>query len=160
MNRTTAATLARTLMNDHGLGHWTFQFDRAKRRFGQCRYGTNTISLSAPLVTLNDEAQVHNTILHEIAHALVGPGHGHDYVWRAKARAIGCDGLRCYQSEAVARPPAAWVGVCPSCGKSVERHRLSASTRRAACSACCNTFARGRFDDRFLLVWKRQSVAA
>lgn len=160
METTTASALARGLMNDHGLTGWTFQFDRAKRRFGQCRYGIRTISLSGPLVALNSEEQVRNTILHEIAHALVGPGHGHDYVWRAKARAIGCDGLRCYESEAVARPPAAWAGTCPSCSKTVGRHRLTDKAQRSACSACCNNHNRGRYDARFLLVWSRSSVAA
>ena len=37
-----------------------------------------------------DIDHIRDTILHEIAHALVGPCHGHDAVWRQKAREIGC----------------------------------------------------------------------
>ena len=37
------------------------------------------------------DEEVKNTLLHEIAHALVGPGHRHNRVWRQKAREIGCD---------------------------------------------------------------------
>ena len=36
--------------------------------------------------------------MHEIAHALVRKGHGHDAVWKAKALSIGCDGQRCGHS--------------------------------------------------------------
>jgi predicted SprT family Zn-dependent metalloprotease len=160
METTTAAALARGLMNDHGLTDWTFQFDRAKRRFGVCSYRTRTISLSAPLVALNDEARIRNTILHEIAHALVGPGHGHGYVWRAMARSIGCDARRCCDADDVQVPAHAWVGVCPSCSEPVgKRHRLSDKARRLACRSCCSNHAGGRYDARFLLVWERQIAA-
>ncbi len=155
MDTTTAASLARGLMREHGLDGWVFKFDRAKRRFGQCNYRTWTISLSAPLVALNSEERVRNTILHEIAHALA-PGHHHDRVWQATARSIGCDGSRCYSSDAVEMPAGAWRGTCPSCGKHVERHRLTDKGRRAACRACC----KGRYDARFVFVWERVKIAA
>ncbi len=158
METTAASSLARGLMNDHGLYDWIFQFDRAKRRFGLCSYGTRTISLSASLVALNSEVQVRNTVLHEIAHALVGPGHHHDHVWRMKARSIGCDGQRCCDVEA--RPAAAWAGICPGCSKVIGRHRLTDKSRSLACSACCKTHARGRYDARFVFVWERAKVAA
>ena len=38
-----------------------------------------------------DEKHVLDTILHEIAHALVGSHHKHDAVWKAKCKEIGCD---------------------------------------------------------------------
>ncbi len=159
MDTTTAASLARRLMRENGLYGWTFEFDRAKRRFGACHYRTWTISLSAPLVSLNSEERVRNTILHEIAHALA-PGHGHDYVWRMRARSIGCDGLRCYDADSVVKPAAAWRGTCPSCGIHTERHRMTDKARRQACGACCKRHAGGRFDRRFLWVWTRQTQAA
>jgi predicted SprT family Zn-dependent metalloprotease len=155
MNRSDAARLARALMNEHGLGHWSFQFDNAKRRFGVCRHSTRQIGLSAALVGLNDEDRVRNTILHEIAHALVGPEHGHDRVWRAKAIELGCDGKRCYESTAVEAPPAPWTGHCPTpeCDFTVGRHRLTEAAKRGACPKCC----RGRFNPDYRLVWKRTS---
>lgn len=158
METTTASNLARRLMNDHGLYDWNFQFDRAKRRLGMCSYRTRTISLSAPLVAVNDEARITNTILHEIAHALVGPGHGHDYIWRMRARSIGCDGQRC-ASEAN-RVEHAWTGTCPSCSTTTGRHRLTDRAQRMACAACCKAHNYGRFDARFVFVWERARVAA
>jgi protein subunit release factor A len=41
-----AKELAESLMAHHGLQGWHFRFDRAKRRFGCCKYRTKTISLS------------------------------------------------------------------------------------------------------------------
>ncbi len=47
---------------------------------------------------MRDE-EVKDTILHEIAHALVGKAHHHDDVWRAKALEIGCSGRRCHDLQ-------------------------------------------------------------
>lgn len=33
-----------------------------------------------------------DTVAHEVAHALVGPAHGHDAVWRRKAVELGGSG--------------------------------------------------------------------
>lgn len=99
-----ADNLAMQLMWEHGLdieSGWGFQFDNARRRFGLCNYRTKTISLSAPLTLLNEEESVRQTLLHEIAHALVPAGEHHGSVWRAKAISIGHSGNRCYDSAVV-----------------------------------------------------------
>ena len=90
MEVTRALATGRRLLREHGLDDWTIVADRAKTRAGVCRFAQRQIGLSAPLTALHSDADVLDTILHEIAHALVGPQHGHDAVWRAKARAIGC----------------------------------------------------------------------
>ncbi len=72
-----AENLALTLMEDNGVGTWSFRFDNAKRRCGACFYSRRTITLSRHFVTLNDEAEVRDTILHEIAHAFAGAKAGH-----------------------------------------------------------------------------------
>lgn len=105
------------LMRDHGLFDqgWGFDFDGGRARFGFCRYDVKRISLSRYLVRLNLSERVKNTILHEIAHALVGKGEGHGYMWRTMAVKIGCSGQRCYGNEVVPvkRP---WQIVCANCG--------------------------------------------
>ena len=97
-----ALAMARRLMADHELHGWTVVADRAKTRAGVCRFGKRQIGLSRPLTELHSEEEVRDTILHEIAHALVGPEHGHDRVWRAKAREIGSSGERCVSLQRVA----------------------------------------------------------
>ena len=145
MNTGEASRLARTLMNDHGLDTWVFQFDRAKRRFGRCSHDSRTISLSEPLTRLNPEEQVRDTILHEIAHALVGPGAGHGRVWKLKAREVGANPERTYSDDAV-QPTGNWVGTCPTCSKRfnrVKRPKPGATYTHRGCSREPITWARG-----------------
>lgn len=143
-------------MNDWGLNDWRFGFDQAKQRFGVCRHSRKEISLSAPLVSLNDEAQVTDTILHEIAHALAGPAAKHGPVWKAFAVKVGANPSRCYDSAAVVTPAAPWLLVCDTCGHTIERHRRSKA--RGACPACCRRYAGGRYDARYVMRWTRNTT--
>jgi len=131
-----AAALARRLMNEHGLVDWAITFDNAKTRAGVCRPATRQLGLSRPLTRLHADAEVEDTILHEIAHALVGAEHHHDAAWRAKAQEIGCSGRRCVDS-AQGQVAGEWVGTCPA-GHSVSRHRRP--TRAVSCFVCSPTF--------------------
>lgn len=144
MEISAALALGRSLLRDHGLEHWRVTTDRAKTRAGVCRFGARTISLSAPLTRLHDESEVRDTLLHEIAHALVGPAHGHDEVWRAKAVEIGCSGQRTVDASSphVEGP---WRGECPA-GHTYTRHRRP--RRVLSCLTC-----RPEFDAGSLLTW-------
>jgi predicted SprT family Zn-dependent metalloprotease len=95
--------------------------DRAKGRAGICHYSRRQIGLSGPLTALHSEAEVRDTILHEVAHALAGPAAKHGPRWKAVARRIGCSGERCVPTTSP-RVPGTWVGVCPQ-GHTADRHR-------------------------------------
>lgn len=127
-----ALGLGRALLDRHGLPDWHLGLDRAKTRAGVCRADRRTITLSAPLTRLHSPQEVRDTLLHEIAHALVGPGHGHDAVWRARAEAIGGTAARCLSQDAP-RVPGPWAGRCPA-GHVVRRHRRPA--RVVWCTRC------------------------
>jgi hypothetical protein len=150
MNLNDAAALGRRLLDQQGLDDWTLVFDRAKRRAGVCRSSRREIGLSAPLTALHPETEVRDTILHEIAHALVGPQHGHDDVWRATARRLGCSGERCSSKDAPAID-GDWVGVCAA-GHRVTRHRRP--ERPAACRRCAPSF-----DPDHLFEWTHRGRA-
>ena len=145
-----AQQLAVELMEKHNLFEtgWRFGFDTAKRRFGCCNYTYKKITLSSALVSVNDEARVKNTILHEIAHALVGRGHGHDAVWRREAIKIGCDGNRCYTIKNTVVPESKYIAVCNSCGHIHRKHRTP--TRTTACGTCC----KGAFQSKYILEFR------
>ena len=131
-----ARILATTLMRQHGLVGWRFTFDHARRRFGCCKYARRTISLSRPLTLLNSEAEVRDTILHEIAHALT-PGAGHGAKWKAMCAEVGARPTRCYrESEIVAprRTPAPMQIGCPACGWWQDRRRRTG--RKLVCRRC------------------------
>ena len=79
---------------------WSFVWDtRAVRRYGQCRYSKKEIGITKVLANLNTIEETKDVVLHEIAHALTGPGHGHDWVWKQKCVLVGARPERCYKSE-------------------------------------------------------------
>ena len=112
--------LAHSLLAEHGLQNWCISFDHARRRAGLCNFSTKTISLSRHYARKATIEHVTDTILHEIAHALVGPRHGHDAIWRRKAKDIGCSAMRCHN---LTFTNARWVMTCPNGCFAVERHR-------------------------------------
>ena len=137
MIREDAHRLALHLIAEHGLSDWGFRFDRARRRAGACHYSTRTISLSAHLTELYDEATVRGVLLHEIAHALVGAQHHHDRVWRAKARELGApDSVRLPRELPTVEAP--WVGTCARCG--MQKRLFSAPRRVVSCGSCDRSF--------------------
>ena len=91
--------IAERMMTRHGLKGWSFQFDDASRRAGLCLFSTRVIALSRQFCVQAPNKEVADTILHEIAHALVGPKHNHDAVWKAAARSIGCTAERCHDVD-------------------------------------------------------------
>ena len=78
---------------------WSFQFEDASKRAGVCVFGLKVIGLSRLYCLHATGPQVRDTILHEIAQALVGPKHNHDATWKAVARSVGCTGDRCHKVE-------------------------------------------------------------
>jgi hypothetical protein len=151
------ALLAISLMGEHGLrptepGGCRFEFDTARRRAGCCHWradGTaERITLSAPIMALWEEPAVRDIILHEVAHALCGPGAHHGFRWRQMCMRIGANPSRTYDED-LPQLPKRWVGVCPQ-GHATERDRLPAH-RKVSCARCDS---RG-YNPRFLFVWKR-----
>ena len=112
---------------------WRFGFDLAPSRAGACKYAERCIVLAVSYCLGASRTEIADTLLHEIAHAIVGPGHNHDAVWRAKARQIGCSAERCHgRTHTLAK----WIGEC-GCGRRWLRHRLQRRIRRGACCPAC-----------------------
>ena len=89
MDLAVAERKANDLINTHIPG-WKFKWSAAHTTLGLCRYSTKTIFLSKSISAINSEEEVVDTILHEIAHALAGSGHGHDAVWKRYCAMVGC----------------------------------------------------------------------
>jgi predicted SprT family Zn-dependent metalloprotease len=151
LDLTEARQLAAGLMARHGLTRWRLVFDNAKTRAGVCRFDRKEIGLSRPLVSLYTVEQVTDTVLHEIAHALAGPRHGHDRVWRATAQRIGCTGERCMPADAPS-VDGPWVGVCPA-GHRTTAHR--GPIRVKACRSCS-----AGFDPTAIYTWSHHGRPA
>ena len=128
--REAIAARAAELLARHGLSGWSFAFDGAKRRGGACHFTRRRITMAAGFAATADEAEIEDTLLHEIAHALVGRRHHHDAVWQAKAREIGCSGERCHS---VSFSEHALVARCVNGCFAIGRHR---SRRNMRCRRC------------------------
>lgn len=137
MNRDRAQTLALILMREYGLTArgWTFGWMRATKTLGRCYYQPQIIKLSQSFVDLNGEDKVEETIRHEIAHALVGPGHGHGDVWISMAYKVGCSDpkARCTDHDLV-MAKGRFVAQCPACGHEFSRHRAPKPGSKWSCS--------------------------
>ena len=129
---------------------WSFGFDNAKTRAGQCNYTAKKITVSRYLAARYDDDEIHQILLHEIAHAMAGSAAGHGARWVAVAREIGYEGNRLHDGDR-ADDLAPWVGRCPA-GHEYYRHRRPKA--RLSCSLC----ARG-FSSNHLISWSRRDVS-
>lgn len=137
--------LACETLSYYGLTDWSFTLNRRKRDMGLCLYDPKVIALSVHFVQLNDEETIRDTLLHEVAHALVGPGHGHDAVWRQKSLEVGAKPERlCYD---VNMPEGRWQATCAGCGMRHHKHRRPKHMVGWYCRHC------GR--ERGRLIWQR-----
>jgi len=153
MNLIRAEIMALKLITEH-CPEYNLQFDNAKTRFGYCNHKHKIISLSKPLVLLNDESIVKNTLLHEIAHALTPHDRGHGVVWRAKALELGCDAKRCCSIEEVNVIKGRFTYVCTTCGRESSYHKRLRRLR--ACGDCCRKLNGGVYSKEFLLKQKEE----
>lgn len=142
--------LANELMHQYNLVEkgWQFYFNDNRSRLGVCKEYNKSIELSIWHVNNSPFESVKNTLLHEIAHAIVGCRHQHNNVWRRKAIEIGCTGERCGYMNA----PYKYTAVCRNCDYSIQVNRAST---RSACGRCCNKFNNGRFSSEYTFIFNR-----
>lgn len=150
--RTWVEGRAYELMAEHGLDKaWSFGWDNAKTRFGQCDHRRARITLSRHLSNAATDDEVEQVLLHEIAHALVGARSGHGAIWLARARSIGYRGGRTHSSDA-AIEHAKWVGRCPR-GHEVIRFRKP--QRNMSCASC-----ERRYNPENLITWSERASSS
>lgn len=156
MNLSDARDLAFRLMDRYGLLEkgWRFGFDSAYRRAGCMSRRRRRIWLSAPLTFLNSQHIVKNTILHEIAHALVRTKIFHGAKWRSKAVEIGWKSSGPHartELPGVKRIPYRFHLTCVFCETYYTRDRRS--KRKTYCSKCVRRTGKKRA--RYILQWVR-----
>lgn len=134
--------LARDKMKEHNLQGWTLKITRAKTQAGVCDYAAKVIGISNAYLwsSKTTEANFLDTVLHEIAHALVGPGINHGPVWRSMALSIGCTGKRCVSAFTERRK----VAACACGAYTVKRHVLTKALLFKKCKKCGTCLKRVR----------------
>ena len=124
---------------------WSFGFDHAKRRAGLCNYTERRITVSRYLAEKFDDDEIHQVLLHEVAHAMAGSDAGHGPAWKRIAAEIGYVGGRTHDGE-IAHERAPWVGACPA---GHEHYRFRRPTRVTSCGRCARGFSRAH-----VIVWQ------
>ena len=142
-------TWATALIDLHLDRSWTFGFDNAKTRAGLCNYTEKRITVSRYLASRYEDDEIHQVLLHEVAHAMAGTRAGHGARWKAIAQTIGYEGKRLH-GGAIADELAPWVGTCPA-GHVNYRYRRPA--RALACGKCSR-----RFDPANAITWSERQV--
>jgi predicted SprT family Zn-dependent metalloprotease len=146
-----ARAQARRLMDENGLYNWRLVFDNHRTSAGRCDYDVRTISLSRPVLEVNPLEEVIDTILHEIAHALVGADAGHGRIWRKQFLALGGSGRVTQDPRTVTIPPGKYIATCSTCGTVHQRYRKTPgmAERTLFCRFCStpNDYVTGR------LIW-------
>ncbi len=87
--------LALELMQVHNVSNYNFRFGYGWRYLGMCTEQTIIIQYEHALY--DKMTRIKNTILHEIAHAIVGVENGHREVWQLKAKELGVSFTRKYR---------------------------------------------------------------
>jgi predicted SprT family Zn-dependent metalloprotease len=128
---------------------WSFGFDNAKRRAGLCNFTTKRITVSRYLASRFDDDEIHQILLHEVAHAIAGPRAGHGQTWKRVAAELGYVGSREHHGE-TADELAPWVGSCPN-GHTLYRYRQP--KHHTSCGVCSR-----RFDPRFAIDWQHRVI--
>lgn len=141
--RVWAEALIRLYLDDR----WTFDFDHAKRRAGLCSYTDRRISVSRYLAAKFEDDEIHQVLLHEVAHALAGPAAAHGPEWKRVAAELGYVGGTTHQGE-IAHESAPWVGHCPA---GHEHFRFRKPTRLTSCGKCAKGFSRAH-----VIAWQRR----
>jgi len=135
-----ASAITHYLMHEHCLSReWTFRWQNKKVSLGTCSYRKKEIRLSKWYVELNDEAEVRDTILHEIAHALSYERHGskgigHGRLWKSICREIGAIPRACSKGK-LNKPQNHYKYVDTCCGVTYRMHRLRKNTKYS-CPKC------------------------
>jgi len=133
-------------MNHHGLDGWSLVIDnKSKRRAGVCKYSKKQIGLTLDYALKTSPDDLEQTIIHEIAHALLPPGAHHGPAWKAKMLELGVNPDRCHTCTWTT--PDAW-SVCKECGrestekaKDIHRYKISEEDniiRSHRCGKCKN----------------------
>lgn len=136
--------LASQWFRNYNLYGWAIEFRKYGLTLASCDYNTQTIRFNDYYVEYSPELNVLKTLKHELAHALVGPGHGHDEVWKTMAEKLGSSPRATSDEDAVIRP-GKYRASCPNCGRVYDKYRLPKYVRGYYCPRCGKEAGQLRF---------------
>jgi SNF2 family DNA or RNA helicase len=93
MNRQLALKYCREELDNNNLKEWGIRVSSDIQFMGLCSHRDMTIFLNAHHIDTHPDPEIIDTIKHEVAHAIAGPGHGHDATWTTIAMGLGVNNL-------------------------------------------------------------------
>ena len=72
-----AVLLGAQLLIENGLGDWKIDLNKGRKSLADTYHKDKRISFSRSFITVATKEQFVGVTLHEIAHAMLGPGYGH-----------------------------------------------------------------------------------
>lgn len=152
-------SFARSEMKKWNIGHWGFCFNNKKTSLGLCYYRQQRIEVSRHHLNSTD-AEVKNTVLHEIAHALCfihNQERGHGYNWKRWCVKVGAKPTRCGSSSGMTYK---YSYYCRNCNKIVHRsHRqVRANYICSKCKSGLETHLTEKLDESIQLSSKLSEI--
>lgn len=129
-----AKSVAEKLLAKHGLEDWSIKTNKKRAVLAETWHNTKLISISKYFIRVAEKEEFEGVFLHEIAHALLGPGYGHgrEFVDKCKSISSSAD----YASYGVSIPIRKYLLSCPECGQ-------TGSNNRAEDRYCARCFEKG-----------------
>lgn len=134
MSEIEALELARKMMDKHGLHDWDIKINgRLSRALGRTFFTSKRIELNKDFVFRNYKWQIEGVIKHEMAHALVGPKHNHNSIFREKCIALKTPpefhgAISLAKIKKAPPKPMRFTANCPTCGHTYQLRNLKAGT--------------------------------
>lgn len=127
-------TRAEELLKEFGLKEqgWRFELSNKAQALGTCYHSKKLIVFSIHYLESPRE-EIEDTLRHEIAHALAGPGNGHNWLWKHYCREVGADPTRTSHNY-VRSKPWNWKLTCPTCGAVWYRYRARKNLIHPRCN--------------------------
>lgn len=125
-----AVTEAARLLVKNGLGDWRINLKSVTSYNAQVRYRQKILIINTKMITVASKDEFTGIMYHEIAHALVGPGHGHGRKFKDKVYELtGSYKYAGYSSRVGAGN---FLSLCTGCGFKGE----VSSPRARWCNRC------------------------
>lgn len=133
----------------YGYHNWGVTVTARKRSVAACNYRDKQVELSSEWFPQMTDAEIVDTVLHEVAHALAGPNvQAHGREWKRVARAIGCDASTTFHANGRnLNDRAPWRGVCPN---GHETYMFRAPQRVKTCAQCSS-----RPNPQYMFEWTK-----
>jgi len=144
---------AESLLKKYKLDKWNCAVSHNARSWlAKCYYGNKQIVLSKYLLELGSNEEVMDTILHEVAHAIVGPDvEHHGKEWLAKSKELGCSGNLAGHRIA----PYLYEAKCSKCNSEFGLDKLR-KNKTYFCQPCADRENGGEYDSRFEIFYEKK----